>query len=222
MINKEIKITAICHTINTRISDINNTYRQGPDLYFYKRVFALRKSQSIIQFLNNDYNIEILYATLVAWDMNNRGAKMKYYSEFKSCLQDNLDNFAIIEEFETTRNIDNVNLITKLGTLYDNLNLMRTGGRLVSNSKVLHFLFPKLLLPMDRSNTLKYFYNHTNESKSKYLEIMNICLEIMQQPNDWTNQLDGNWNTTIPKMIDNAIILLVGKSTKYKNEQEDI
>jgi hypothetical protein len=43
---------------------------------------------------------------------------------------------------------------------------------------------------------------------------MDICIEIMHRPVNWTIHLDKNWNTTIPKMIDNAIILLVDKSTK--------
>jgi hypothetical protein len=214
MINRETKIDRICQTINTKISDINKFYRQGPDLYFYKRVFALRQNTSIEQFLINNYNIEILYATLVSWDMNSRGAKMMYYDEFKRCLLDNVDNFKALETIESNVIVDRCKLITKLGDIYDNLNLMRSGGRLVSNSKMLHFLFPELLLPMDRSNTLYYFYNHTQESKSKYLEIMDICIEIMHRPVNWTIHLDKNWNTTIPKMIDNAIILLVDKSTK--------
>jgi hypothetical protein len=214
MTNKENKIGRICQTINTKISDINKFYRQGPDLYFYKRVFALRQTTTIEQFLSIDYNIEILYATLVSWDMNSRGAKMMYYDEFKRCLLDNVGNFKAIETIESNGSIDRHKLIAKLDDLYDNLNLMKSGGRLVSNSKVLHFLFPGLLLPMDRSNTLYYFYNNTQESKSKYLEIMDICIEIMHRPDNWTIHLDKNWNTTIPKMIDNAIILLVGKSIK--------
>jgi hypothetical protein len=214
MINREIKIEKIIQTIDSKISDINRFYRQGPDLYFYKRIFALRQSGSIEQLLSIDNNIEILYATLVSWDMNSRGAKMLYYDEFKRCLIENIDNFNVLEKIEGNGGIDKSSLIAQLGELYDNLNLMKTGGRLVSNSKVLHFLFPNLLLPMDRSNTLKYFYNNTQESKSKYLEIMDVCLEIMQHPVNWAKHLDNNWNTTIPKLIDNAIILLVGKSTK--------
>ncbi|MBN2572197.1 MAG: hypothetical protein JXA68_08725 [Ignavibacteriales bacterium] len=214
MLNKDIKIKTICQTIKSRISDINKFYRHGPDLYFYKRVFHLRQSTNITDFLNIDYNIEILYATLVSWDMNTRGAKMKYYDEFKTCLIENLENFKIIEILGNNRLNNKSILLSKLGEIYDNLNFMRTNGRLVSNSKVLHFLFPKFLMPMDRSNTLYFFYNNTNESKSKYLEIMDICLEIMGIRYNWNRHLDNKWNVTVPKMIDNAILLLVGKSIK--------
>ena len=217
MQDRENKIERICQAIKTRIHDINKVYRQGPDLYFYKRIFTIRQRGSIEQFLKLDYNIEILYATLVSWDMNNRGAKMLYFDEFKKCLLDNIDNFKMIEPIDNIVSFERQELLIRLSDIYDNLTFMKTGGRLVSNSKMLHFLFPRLLLPMDRNNTLDYFYKTTNESKQKYLEIMDVCFEIMQQPVNWMIYLDNNWNTTIPKMIDNAIILLVGKSISNNN-----
>ena len=79
------KICQIMQTIRARISEINQRYRTGPDLYFYKRVIHLRgRSINIESFLQENYHIEILYATLVSWDMNSRAAKMKYFDEFKS------------------------------------------------------------------------------------------------------------------------------------------
>ena len=91
---------------------------------------------------------------------------------------------------------------------------MKTRGKLVSNSKLLHFLLPNMFMPMDRKNTLSYFYGNTGESKNKYIEIIELSYEIMRMPENWEGYLDNRWNTTVPKMIDNAIILLVGKSVK--------
>jgi len=67
---------------------------------------------------------------------------------------------------------------------------------------------------MDRANTLSYFYGNTSESLDKYIEIIKFSFEIMKKPENWENYLDNGWNTTVPKMIDNAIILWVGKSVK--------
>jgi hypothetical protein len=69
-------------------------------------------------------------------------------------------------------------------------------------------------MPMDRNNTLWYFYGNTGESPNKYVEIIELSFEIMSMPEKWDTYLDNNWNTTVPKMIDNAIILLVGKSIR--------
>lgn len=209
------KIEQIVAIIKTRISEINNRYRTGPDLYFYKRLIHLRnKSNSIQSFLRRDYHIEILYATLVSWDMNSRGSKMKYFDEFKANIVSCLNQFKLIENFEKNSNTNSVRLISTLRNTYENLSLMKTGGKLVSNSKLLHFLFPKLFMPMDGMNTLSYFYGNTGESLNKYIEIIKLSYEIISRPENWENYLDNNWNTTVPKMIDNAIILLVGKSVK--------
>ena len=213
--NRIYKIEQIIATIKTKISEINERYRSGPDLYFYKRLNHLRNnSNSIASFLGNDYHIEILYATLVSWDMNSRGAKMKYFDEFKASILWCLDQFKQLETFGRNAITDPTRLISALRGIYEKLNLMKTSGKLVSNSKLLHFLFPKLCMPMDRVNTLSYFYGHTAESVNKYIEINELSYQIMNRPENWEDYLDNNWNTTVPKMIDNAIILLVGKSVK--------
>lgn len=211
--NRDHKIEQIVEIIKTRIAEINVVYRTGPDLYFYKRLNHLRNNtNSIESFLNNNYHIEIIYATLVSWDMNSRAAKMKYFDEFKSSILSCLNQFKQLEAFEKNANIDSIRLTSILRNTYENLCMMKTGGKLVSNSKLLHFLFPKLFMPMDRKNTLFYFYENTGESLNKYVEIIEFSHEIMKRPENWDNYLDNKWNTTVPKLIDNAIILLMGKS----------
>ncbi len=213
--NRTHKRDEIITTIKKRISEINERYRTGPDLYFYRRLMKLRGfSNSVESFLRDDYHIEILYATLVSWDMNSRRAKMKYFDEFKGNILSCLDLFKKIEKLERSSAIDVNELKSILRDTYKSLNLMKTGGRLVSNSKLLHFLFPNLLMPMDRTNTLSYFYGNTGESLNRYIEIIEFSLEIINMPEKWENYLDDRWNSTVPKMIDNAIILLMGRSIR--------
>ena len=157
---------------------------------------------------------ELLYATLVSWDMNCRGAKMKYFDEFKDNILSCMDLLREIEELGKGSTNNLVDLEPALRKTYEKLNLMKTGGKLVSNSKLLHFLFPSLLMPMDRANTFSSSYGNTNESINKYIEIIKFSFEIMNMPENWKDYLDNGWNTTVPKMIDNAIILLMEKSVK--------
>lgn len=214
--DRESKIKAIVNTITTRIADINHLYRSGPSLYFYRRILTQRrKFPNISEFLSYGYNLEILYAVLVSWDMNSRGAKMKYFDDFKSnltschpeleAIEIKLENFYVAKGNE---------ILGLLKNAYLNLELMETAGRLVSNSKCLHFLFPSLCMPMDRVNILQYLYNNTNESIEKYLDIIRLQFEVMQQPVRFEKYLDDHWNQSIPKLIDNAIILLRGISVK--------
>ena len=64
-------------------------------------------------------------------------------------------------------------------------------------------------MPMDGTNTLKYFYNNQSESVNKYLEILATSFEIARGGINW-DAIDqggnGSWNTNIPKIIDNAIL----------------
>ena len=210
------KADEIIETIKFRISEINTRYRTGPDLYFYKRTIELRKkSQNIEYFINDDYNIEILYATLVSWDMNSRGAKMKYFDDFKKNILYCTPEFRQLEEIERSNQIDINKLLRLLTSTYNKLDLMKTNSKLVSNSKLLHFLFPTVCMPMDRNNTLMYFYKNTGESEHKYLEIIQFSHELAKKIENFSDQVDKkNWNTSILKMIDNAIILINGTSVK--------
>jgi hypothetical protein len=207
--NKEKKITKICNAIQSRMSEFNDPKRIDPGFYFYRRVLRLRKeSQNIEVFLNSDSNIEILYATLVAWNMNCRGAKLKYFDDFKKNILSCKNYFQELEEITNANTVDYEKIMDLLVTIYRRLNLMKGKSKLVSNSKLLHFLFPTICMPMDREKTLNYFYGNTSESENKYIEITSLSFEIMKDHLHFKNFLDNRWNTTIPKLIDNAIILI--------------
>ena len=213
------KIKEIKETIENKVNQMDQKYRFGPSIYFYERVYSIRKnSKNITLFLNEEKNIEYLYSTLLAWDMNSRGAKMKYFTEFKKSIIDNIKTFKNIENVST--NLLNVQLSTineYLGNLYKNLDIMYTNSKLVSTSKLLHFLFPDLIMPMDRTNTLEYFYNNSGESLTRFLEIFEFSHKMANENIEWNKYLDKcKWNTTIPKIIDNAIILKMDISTKKK------
>lgn len=214
--DRENKINAIVKTITTRIADINFLYRSGPSLYFYRKILTQRRNfHNIKEFLSSGYNLEILYAVLVSWDMNSRGAKMKYFDDFKSNLTSCRPELEAIENRSENFNFAQGNeMLVLLKNAYLKLELMETSGRLVSNSKCFHFLFPSLFMPMDRVNTLKYLYNNTNESIEKYLDAIRLQFEVMQKPVSFKKYLDYRWNQSIPKLIDNAIILLRGISVK--------
>jgi len=213
--DQKSKIAQIVLKIKTDIAEINTSYRSGPDYYFYKKIIDLRQASKKIEvFLKNDYNLEILYATLVAWDMNSRAAKMKYFDGFRGNIMSCMDE---INQLESNKNKGNAAIISSLPGIYEKLHLMNTTSRLVSNSKFLHFLFPEILMPMDGRNTLSYLYGHIAESTNKYIEIIKFSQDIINMPENWEKYLDDGWNTTVPKLIDNAIILIEGKSTKSKN-----
>jgi hypothetical protein len=210
--------------INEKINFlINNTpnlikkfdYRKGPDLYFYKRIMGERRKRPLEELFDDNYFLELVYITLVAWDMNARGAKMKYFDEFKENILKNKRLFCELAKFklEKLNEIDFIQVQALLGKLYDNLEMMKSKGRLVSNSKVMHFLLPDLVMPMDRQNTLMFYFGYTMESKGKFLKIIEASFKISKQI-DLGKFLDNEWCLSIPKIIDNAVIC--ANSSKYR------
>jgi len=151
--------------------------------------------------------------------MNSRAAKMKYFDDFKYNLISCYNNFIEIENYQklTIGYSTSSEIISLLKKVYDKLAIMKTNSRLVSISKMLHFLFPTLCMPMDGLNTLTYFYNNSNESINKYLEIVEFSFDIINSVDNWEQYLDNNMNSSAPKLVDNAIILLVGKSISTNN-----
>jgi hypothetical protein len=209
--NIQVKKGEIIDIINNKINLIDSKYRKGKSLDRYKTVLNNRRIEKNVQkYLYNENYLSDIYKTLEAWDMNKRGAKLNKLSEIKSSVKDNIKYFIELENLGA--NILNINLeeikpIVK--KLYNNLDIMKSNSKLVSFSKTLHFIFPHLFMPMDRKNTLNFFYsNSTTESFNKYYEIFMFCNSITHENIDWNKIIGKNeWNTTIPKIIDNAIIL---------------
>ncbi len=205
--------TTIDKTINELVKKLPDLikqfqYRKGPDLYFYKKTIELRRSKPLTElFEESDRYIELMYATLTAWDMNSRGAKMKYFDGFKHSILANKERLIQLssERLETLQKGRIGEVKTRLEQIYTNLHLMESGGRLVSNSKVMHFILPDLIMPIDRQNTLNFFYGHTNELESYFIRIFGYSHEIAQRI-DLRQFLDDTWNLSVPKVIDNAII----------------
>jgi hypothetical protein len=64
---------------------------------------------------------------------------------------------------------------------------------------------------MDRTYTLTFFYGNginINNPTKKFLEVF-TCSWLIAKDIDLSKYLDDNWNQTIPKVIDNAIIYKV-------------
>jgi hypothetical protein len=208
--NRPGKMTQLTHIIENNIAQINAVYGGGPSLYFYRRIGELRAQHPCVSsFLSCGTCMETLYATLVSWNMNSRAAKMKDYPDFKGNLQASMVAFQAVEaaSAEFAWGAPNA-VIEALSDLYDMLALMRTGGRLVSNSKCLHFVFPSLCPPMDRTNTLLKLYGDTSESRDKFLEVVSFACEILAAVQEPRQYLDNQWNTCEMKLVDNAIVLL--------------
>lgn len=230
----KVKKDSIIQRIKDGTDEINANFGRGsPDFFFYNRVINERKKhETIDNFLACKYCLELLYATLLAWGMNPYssyiyGSKMKSFEDFcynitKHC-QPHLTNIECTYHRISNRNNIYNELNDDLKVCFEKMNVMNTSKTLVSNSKILHFLFYDLLMPMDNEYTLRYFYDKAIDSIDTYMEVLKVSFDIRCEITDWDSRRDDKWNVSIPKIIDNAIILLRKEpreeEKKIKNEK---
>jgi len=210
--NRPNKLSQVTSIITGSIAQANQ-FSGGPALHFYQRALGLRQQHpAVSSFLANNDCIEMLYALLVSWDMNSRGAEIKDYVDFRSNLQGNTAAFQAIETaaagFKWT---NRAAVVQSMSALYPSLALMKSNGRLVSNSKCLHCVFPDLCLPMDRQNTLQKLYGNIYEGRpgpERFVEVLEFCYDVLAGISNPQQYVGGPWNTCPTKLVDNAIILL--------------
>lgn len=207
-IKNHLTTTFRADNIPSLIEYIATKYRPyDPAKYLYRLVTEFSNGTKF-----SDKFIELTYTTLIAWNMNQRGAKLSEFTTFKKSLLlyrqtiQSLDNFRI-EKFADTNH-----LLEIIKFLYENLQLVADGKpKLGTFSKTLHYFLPNLLMPIDRRYTLTFFYKNTNIPKKESIKFQIYC-EIFDQfrqlatTYNFDNHIDRHWNKNIPKIIDNIII----------------
>jgi len=194
----------------------DDDYRKvSPSIVLYREMIKKHNEIELDDLLGENDFFELIYATLISWNMNQRGARLVDFDEFKSSL-DSLKNELIeVSEYkiEDFRSNSQNNILPKIECIYEKMSVMKSRSNLVGNSKTLHFLLPRLIMPIDRTFTLNFFFGNTEVSHGHRAEF-NIFKQVLQYFLDIINRLklsekDVNglgWNTTLPKLIDNAII----------------
>jgi len=104
-------------------------------------------------------------------------------------------------------------LLNMLEKLFGNIKVMKSTSKIVGTSKTLHFLLPRLVMPIDRTYTLNFLYGNNKYDSTLNMEIdtfkevfgkfRDIAMKLSLSKDDVDNQ---GWNTTVPKLINNAII----------------
>jgi hypothetical protein len=202
------------------LSYVGKAYSRDNDFpkssfYFHKKVISMiRTAKSNGELFNSDLFLEFVYATLSTWglDRMDGGARLVEFSAFRESVNSNL---SILEELSTYKINEvgdkNMSLIKdRLSILFAHLKVMMKEIKLVGISKALHHFLPDLVLPIDRKYTLEFFYRNTNytvkNQKEKFFAIFDKSRFIANKLHLTRNDLQKEWDTSIPKLIDNAII----------------
>jgi hypothetical protein len=197
----------------------NQEYRFGHDLESYREIIDMhKKTQNIVELIRNDLFCKKIYDTLEAWNMNQRGARLQECGIIKKSLRqhepylidlykNSLDSISCLGDEKGGK------VIRDLEFAFCHLEVMKSKRRIVGVSKTLHFLLPHLVIPIDSTYTMLYFYgsNKYHDKAEKefqtFVDIFTKTQRITKQLKLTSSDADGEkWNTSIPKLIDNAII----------------
>ena len=193
-----------------------------PSIYLYLKIFENQRKVNyrVEKLIPERKFLELVYVTLISWNMNMRGARMVNSDTFVESIQGFSKNIFQLKDKElhllSENEFEEVLRLTK--PLFLGLKVMKSKSKIVGVSKTLHFLLPKLFPPMDRRYTMNFFYGHLNyfNDENKEFDSFSILLsefyKITQKLKLNSKDVDNVlWNTTVPKLIDNAII---GYTTK--------
>ena len=216
-------------TKNIKTTDIkglldytNEKYRPyDPGLYLY-----ILMSEYSFEEKFTDKFIELVYTTLTAWNMNQRGAKLCDFKVFKDSL---IDNQSIIESLKGYKieELDSIDILKKpIESLFKNLRLVPESQKrkLVTFSKTLHFFLPNLLMPIDHTYTLRFFNQYLSEKENQQIEVYLYVFEQFRlfakdHKDDASFKVRSErWNKNFPKMIDNIIIAYISKKRELEEE----
>jgi len=196
----------------------NQTFREESDSKScYLRLMAKYcEAKNYKDLFADDSYMRLAYRTLEEWNMNQRGARLVDLSEFKQSILQNEDSLEELSKYrlelvkwgELLRTV-----FPLLKPLFNDMRIMNSGARIVGVSKALHFLLPNLVMPIDRTYTLNFFYlgsgySQNPEKEFRYFkEVFEEYVKVVQDLGLSAQDVDHiGWNTSIPKMIDNALI----------------
>lgn len=196
--------------IEKRVKYTTEKYRPfDPALYLYNQLLNFGADKKF-----TDEFIELVYTTLIAWNMNQRGARLSKFEKFKKSILANKDKIDSLTKYrlESLDDKDLIEIFATIRKLFKDLQLVQNGKpKLVTFSKTLHYFTPDLTMPVDRAYTLRFYYGNTYVPKSEDKQF-DIYWAIFKDTEDFTKYYDfrkltdRKWNLSIPKIIDNFII----------------
>lgn len=209
------------------VNKCNQIYRSGHDLAFYRELIAMHREKNNLSALIDDDDFLIkIYNTLEEWDMNKRGAHMTPFAVLKDSIKFWKNYLVELYDYKLYKDIDNelATMNERLEKVFCNLQIMESKRKIVGVSKALHFLLPDLIMPIDSTYTMPAFYGYNRYSKAPREEFKTFK-EIFEKTYEITNRLqlspadiDGvQWKTSVPKLIDNAVIGLLNSETEEVN-----
>lgn len=192
----------------------------GPSLYFHFKCISSFGARSVADNLSNTEFLETVYAVLATWGLHRMGrtaTKLKNFGPFKTEIISQADRLIQLEHtgLWSIQPDDVADLLGTLTSVLDSMTLSKSRARLVANTKALHHILPRLIPPIDRRYTLRFFgLNEILPSEQTagavfsllfpcFIQIASATRDLVQNKIDLSTE---NWHTSFTKVIDNAIL----------------
>ncbi len=201
----------------------------GPSVYFHIRTLNRLESLGLSAALEDPHFIEYLYATLTAWGLHRmgpKGAKLVDFEPFKMTLSNQKEAIISLQDYRLTQLSEQTlnAIVDELWNILSNLKVSETETQIVAGSKALHHLLPKLMPPIDREYTIRFFYCKkgvktvilpSGGEEHIFKEIYPFFFEIGSRNYAAIfQQIGRGFHTSETKVIDNAIMGFVLEELK--------
>ena len=134
-------------------------YWFGPSKFFYEEIGKELKNKEISYLIQDRNFLKDCYACLLSWGldrMGRGGPKMKDFEEFCYEIEKNSETIKELSNYRLGNPSIN-NLEFKIINLFNSTHVIKNKTRLVSNSKLFHFLIPDLFPVVDQQYIVRYF-----------------------------------------------------------------
>jgi hypothetical protein len=159
--------------------------------------------------------ISLAYNALLEFGIDERHTRLISYPEFESSILNEKSRFSALNSYRLEQLDKKLlgNILSELLALFQKLKVVASSSSVVGTSRILHFLLPNLVMPLDEGRVLRFYYGlppdvplSFNEQFDKFKEVFENYRGLAQHLNLSLSNWDGNWwNMSVPKRIDNAI-----------------
>jgi len=196
----------------------------GPSIYFHHRTIQRLRTLGLPSAAVQDEPfLEYLYATLTAWGLHRmgpKGAKLAPFDTFAGSLRSHggrLDVFYGLR-IESVAPSDISALTDSLWEIMESLEVSATESKIVAGSKTLHHILPDLVPPIDREHTGDFFlwqnqmqYRQREMFTDVFPRLVTLARAIVVRVDTY---LGSGFNTSLPKVVDNAVMgFVVGRDS---------
>jgi len=187
--------------------------RFGQLEYHLATIQRRRELGSVKAALKDNAYLTNLYRTIKAWGIGLQGSKLKPFDDFVAALNTRVLEISALDGLKLDQDsLDMKSLIPEVWKLIETTQIVENEAKLVSLSKTLHHILPDLIVPMDRRYTQLFFGWDNPQFQYAQASCFNDAFGAFEQISRMVNPsqyVGTGWNTSLTKVIDNAIVGLI-------------